>query len=80
MNLLPPGPRGDKMINVTECREHATANLLALRSSQSFGFSLKKAVRLGYVRLSKVLGSDDGKGNYEVQIVKATHLRDKLTA
>lgn len=73
------GPRGQQSgVTTSEASQIARASLALLRQNQSFGMSLKKAVRLKFVYLSKVIGSDDGKGNYAVEVVKANKLQQRL--
>jgi hypothetical protein len=57
----------------------ARDQLATLRRNQSFGMSLKKAVRLGYVYLAKVIGTDDGKGNYIVEVVKSNTIQRRMS-
>jgi hypothetical protein len=73
------GPRGATLVSTpTEDAEVSRLLLATLRRNQSFGRSLKKAVRLGFVRLAKVIGSDDGKGNYLVEVVKVTSIQQRM--
>lgn len=63
-----------------EAGKRAQAALAQQRSTMCFGVSLKRAVRMGWVRISKVIGSDKGPNNYDVLVVKTHRLEAKLKA
>lgn len=67
-------PRGDGLSTVQQTSVASKASLNHLRQQQTFGMSLKKAVRLGFVVLAHNV--DDG----SVQVVKRTKIQERTRA